>query len=164
MICFSLHSFLPSVSAFVCPLCLLNIFFLLFWSKYHNQFLTFLMFLTSSSTRFIHLLFLFFLPLFPYSPLPFFIFSSCIIFYFSSTSLISPSWSSDPQSCVRVEGDKSDLGLQFHLPLSFRPKPPLTALQAVKDRYLLWVNHKKNCIFLKQECWEATYVTYIQPY
>lgn len=56
---------------------------------------------------------------------------SFFIFY-SSTSC-----SSDPQSCVRAEGDKSDLCLQFHLPLSFRPKPPLIALQAVKDRYPL---------------------------
>ncbi|XP_070406456.1 Hermansky-Pudlak syndrome 5 protein isoform X4 [Nothobranchius furzeri] len=39
----------------------------------------------------------------------------------------------DPQSSERVEADRSEQGLQFHLPLSFRPKPPRIALQAVKD-------------------------------
>ncbi|KAM9807740.1 BLOC-2 complex member HPS5 [Neosynchiropus ocellatus] len=33
----------------------------------------------------------------------------------------------------RVEGVRSDQGLPFHLPLSFRAKPPRIALQAVKD-------------------------------
>lgn len=41
---------------------------------------------------------------------------------------------SDPQSSERVEAERSDQGLQFHLPLSFRHKPPRIALQAVKDR------------------------------
>ncbi|XP_013869075.1 BLOC-2 complex member HPS5 isoform X2 [Austrofundulus limnaeus] len=40
---------------------------------------------------------------------------------------------SDPQSGERTEADRSDQGLPFHLPLSFRPKPPRIALQAVKD-------------------------------
>uniref|UniRef100_A0A3B5B4S7 Hermansky-Pudlak syndrome 5 protein homolog n=1 Tax=Stegastes partitus TaxID=144197 RepID=A0A3B5B4S7_9TELE len=39
----------------------------------------------------------------------------------------------DPQSTERMEAERSDQGLQFHLPLSFRPKPPRIALQAVKD-------------------------------
>ncbi|XP_023149127.2 Hermansky-Pudlak syndrome 5 protein [Amphiprion ocellaris] len=39
----------------------------------------------------------------------------------------------DPQSSERMEAERSDQGLQFHLPLSFRPKPPRIALQAVKD-------------------------------
>uniref|UniRef100_A0A3Q1G2D1 Hermansky-Pudlak syndrome 5 protein homolog n=1 Tax=Acanthochromis polyacanthus TaxID=80966 RepID=A0A3Q1G2D1_9TELE len=39
----------------------------------------------------------------------------------------------DPQSSERMEAERSDQGLQFHLPLSFRPKPPRVALQAVKD-------------------------------
>uniref|UniRef100_A0A3Q3VRQ4 Hermansky-Pudlak syndrome 5 protein homolog n=1 Tax=Mola mola TaxID=94237 RepID=A0A3Q3VRQ4_MOLML len=39
----------------------------------------------------------------------------------------------DPQSSERVEAERSEQGLQFHLPLSFRPKPPRMALQAVKD-------------------------------
>ena len=43
---------------------------------------------------------------------------------------------SDPQSTERMEADRSEQGLQFHLPLSFRPKPPRIALQAVKDRWL----------------------------
>lgn len=42
--------------------------------------------------------------------------------------------SSDPQGSERVEAERSDQGLQFHLPLSFRHKPPRIALQAVKDR------------------------------
>uniref|UniRef100_A0AAY4DF54 Hermansky-Pudlak syndrome 5 protein homolog n=1 Tax=Denticeps clupeoides TaxID=299321 RepID=A0AAY4DF54_9TELE len=33
----------------------------------------------------------------------------------------------------RTEADRSEPGLQFHLPLSFRPKPPRIALQAVRD-------------------------------
>uniref|UniRef100_A0AAX7VJ77 Hermansky-Pudlak syndrome 5 protein homolog n=1 Tax=Astatotilapia calliptera TaxID=8154 RepID=A0AAX7VJ77_ASTCA len=40
----------------------------------------------------------------------------------------------DPQTSERTEAERSDQGLQFHLPLSFRPKPPRIALQAVKDR------------------------------
>ncbi|XP_069018690.1 Hermansky-Pudlak syndrome 5 protein isoform X1 [Embiotoca jacksoni] len=39
----------------------------------------------------------------------------------------------DPQSSERMEAERSEQGLQFHLPLSFRPKPPRIALQAVKD-------------------------------
>ncbi|TWW75977.1 Hermansky-Pudlak syndrome 5 protein [Takifugu flavidus] len=39
----------------------------------------------------------------------------------------------DPQSSERVEAERSEQGLQFHLPLSFRHKPPRIALQAVKD-------------------------------
>uniref|UniRef100_A0A7N8YBV1 Hermansky-Pudlak syndrome 5 protein homolog n=1 Tax=Mastacembelus armatus TaxID=205130 RepID=A0A7N8YBV1_9TELE len=39
----------------------------------------------------------------------------------------------DSQSSERTEAERSEQGLQFHLPLSFRPKPPRIALQAVKD-------------------------------
>ncbi|XP_015254684.1 PREDICTED: Hermansky-Pudlak syndrome 5 protein [Cyprinodon variegatus] len=39
----------------------------------------------------------------------------------------------DPQSGERPDADRPDQGLQFHLPLSFRSKPPRMALQAVKD-------------------------------
>uniref|UniRef100_A0A3P9IRT5 Hermansky-Pudlak syndrome 5 protein homolog n=1 Tax=Oryzias latipes TaxID=8090 RepID=A0A3P9IRT5_ORYLA len=39
----------------------------------------------------------------------------------------------DPQSSERMEADRSEQGLPFHLPLSFRSKPPRIALQAVKD-------------------------------
>ncbi|KAF6738904.1 Hermansky-Pudlak syndrome 5 protein [Oryzias melastigma] len=39
----------------------------------------------------------------------------------------------DPQSSERSEGDRSEQSLPFHLPLSFRSKPPRIALQAVKD-------------------------------
>nr|XP_046249173.1 Hermansky-Pudlak syndrome 5 protein [Scatophagus argus]XP_046249174.1 Hermansky-Pudlak syndrome 5 protein [Scatophagus argus] len=39
----------------------------------------------------------------------------------------------DPQSSERMEAERSEQGLQFHLPLSFRPKPPRIALQAVRD-------------------------------
>lgn len=34
-----------------------------------------------------------------------------------------------------MEAERSEQGLQFHLPLSFRHKPPRIALQAVKDRW-----------------------------
>ncbi|MCI4382003.1 hypothetical protein PGIGA_G00258540 [Pangasianodon gigas] len=62
----------------------------------------------------------------------------------------------DPQSCVRVEGDKSDLGLQFHLPLSFRPKPPLIALQAVKDSvssFMKKTTEKINNLQMNSDLW-----------
>ncbi|XP_027883963.1 BLOC-2 complex member HPS5 [Xiphophorus couchianus] len=39
----------------------------------------------------------------------------------------------DPQSAERLEADRPDQGLQFHLPLSFCTKHPRIALQAVKD-------------------------------
>lgn len=48
----------------------------------------------------------------------------------------APHFHSDPQSSERTEADRSDQGMQFHLPLSFRPKPPRIALQAVKDRWM----------------------------
>ncbi|XP_060742395.1 Hermansky-Pudlak syndrome 5 protein [Tachysurus vachellii] len=62
----------------------------------------------------------------------------------------------DPQSCARVEGDKSDLGLQFHLPLSFRPKPPLIALQAVKDSvssFMKKTTEKINNLQMNSDLW-----------
>ncbi|KAL7857630.1 hypothetical protein AOLI_G00177310 [Acnodon oligacanthus] len=62
----------------------------------------------------------------------------------------------DSQSCVRVEGDKSDLGLQFHLPLSFRPKPPRMALQAVKDSVSSFVKkttEKINTLQMNSDLW-----------
>ncbi|XP_017340973.1 Hermansky-Pudlak syndrome 5 protein isoform X1 [Ictalurus punctatus] len=62
----------------------------------------------------------------------------------------------DPQSCVRAEGDKSDLCLQFHLPLSFRPKPPLIALQAVKDSVSSFVKkttEKINNLQMNSDLW-----------
>uniref|UniRef100_A0A672GM99 Hermansky-Pudlak syndrome 5 protein homolog n=1 Tax=Salarias fasciatus TaxID=181472 RepID=A0A672GM99_SALFA len=56
----------------------------------------------------------------------------------------------------RADAERSEQGLPFHLPLSFRPKPPRIALQAVKDSILL--NFKKiqsslhflNCFILLQ--------------
>ncbi|XP_053346697.1 Hermansky-Pudlak syndrome 5 protein [Clarias gariepinus] len=65
----------------------------------------------------------------------------------------------DPPSCVRVEGDKSDLSLQFHLPLSFRPKPPLIALQAVKDSVSSFVKkttEKINNLQMNSDIWPRT--------
>ncbi|XP_076846999.1 BLOC-2 complex member HPS5 [Brachyhypopomus gauderio] len=62
----------------------------------------------------------------------------------------------DSQSCVRVEGDKCDLGLQFHLPLSFRPKPPRIALQAVKDSVSSFVKkttEKINTLQMSSDLW-----------
>ncbi|XP_067091332.1 Hermansky-Pudlak syndrome 5 protein isoform X1 [Osmerus mordax] len=43
----------------------------------------------------------------------------------------------DHQSSEHVEGERSEPSLQFHLPLSFRPKPPRIALQAVRDRRIV---------------------------
>uniref|UniRef100_A0A8B9RAT0 Hermansky-Pudlak syndrome 5 protein homolog n=1 Tax=Astyanax mexicanus TaxID=7994 RepID=A0A8B9RAT0_ASTMX len=62
----------------------------------------------------------------------------------------------DSQSYVRAEGDKSDLGLQFHLPLSFRPKPPRIALQAVKDSVSSFVKkttEKINTLQMNSDLW-----------
>ncbi|XP_072528387.1 Hermansky-Pudlak syndrome 5 protein [Salminus brasiliensis] len=62
----------------------------------------------------------------------------------------------DSQSCVRAEGDKSELGLQFHLPLTFRPKPPRIALQAVKDSVSSFVKkttEKINTLQMNSDLW-----------
>ncbi|XP_062859376.1 Hermansky-Pudlak syndrome 5 protein isoform X2 [Trichomycterus rosablanca] len=61
----------------------------------------------------------------------------------------------DTQSCAHVEEDKSDL-LQFHLPLSFRPKPPRVALQAVKDSVSSFVKkttEKINNLQMNTDLW-----------
>ncbi|KAM4618973.1 BLOC-2 complex member HPS5 [Polymixia lowei] len=63
----------------------------------------------------------------------------------------------DPQSSERMEGERSELGLQFHLPLSFRPKPPRIALQAVKDSVSSFVKkttEKINTLQMNAELWQ----------
>ncbi|XP_071385151.1 Hermansky-Pudlak syndrome 5 protein [Centroberyx affinis] len=62
----------------------------------------------------------------------------------------------DPQSSERMEGERSELGLQFHLPLSFRPKPPRIALQAVKDSVSTFVKkttEKINTLQMNSDLW-----------
>uniref|UniRef100_A0A8D3API6 Hermansky-Pudlak syndrome 5 protein homolog n=1 Tax=Scophthalmus maximus TaxID=52904 RepID=A0A8D3API6_SCOMX len=46
----------------------------------------------------------------------------------------------DPQSAERLEAERSEQGLPFHLPLSFRPKPPRIALQAKLNLYKSFSN------------------------
>ncbi|XP_070828984.1 Hermansky-Pudlak syndrome 5 protein [Chaetodon trifascialis] len=63
----------------------------------------------------------------------------------------------DPQSSDRVEAERSEQGLQFHLPLSFRPKPPRIALQAVKDSVSSFVKkttEKINTLQMNTELWQ----------
>ncbi|KAM3870325.1 BLOC-2 complex member HPS5 [Diretmus argenteus] len=62
----------------------------------------------------------------------------------------------DLQSSERLEGERSEHGLQFHLPLSFRPKPPRIALQAVKDSVSSFVKkttEKINTLQMNTELW-----------
>nr|XP_020479199.1 Hermansky-Pudlak syndrome 5 protein isoform X1 [Monopterus albus] len=63
----------------------------------------------------------------------------------------------DPQSGERLEAERSEQGLQFHLPLSFRPKPPRIALQAVKDSVSSFVKkttEKLNTLQMNSEIWQ----------
>ncbi|KAM6960632.1 BLOC-2 complex member HPS5 [Aplochiton taeniatus] len=62
----------------------------------------------------------------------------------------------DPQANERVEGERSEVGLQFHLPLSFRPKPPRIALQAVRDSVSSFVKkttEKINTLQMNSDLW-----------
>uniref|UniRef100_UPI0037E87C1E Hermansky-Pudlak syndrome 5 protein n=1 Tax=Semicossyphus pulcher TaxID=241346 RepID=UPI0037E87C1E len=63
----------------------------------------------------------------------------------------------DPQSSERLEAERSEQGLPFHLPLSFRPKPPRIALQAVKDSVSSFVKkttEKINTLQMNSELWQ----------
>lgn len=63
----------------------------------------------------------------------------------------------DPQNSERMEPERSEQGLQFHLPLSFRPKPPRIALQAVKDSVSSFVKkttEKINTLQMNSELWQ----------
>ncbi|XP_037624079.1 Hermansky-Pudlak syndrome 5 protein isoform X2 [Sebastes umbrosus] len=63
----------------------------------------------------------------------------------------------DPQSSERMEAERSEQGMQFHLPLSFRPKPPRIALQAVKDSVSSFVKkttEKINTLQMNSELWQ----------
>ncbi|XP_046890458.1 Hermansky-Pudlak syndrome 5 protein isoform X2 [Hypomesus transpacificus] len=62
----------------------------------------------------------------------------------------------DHQSSERVEGERSEPSLQFHLPLSFRPKPPRIALQAVRDSVSSFVKkttEKINTLQMNSDIW-----------
>ncbi|KAI3371240.1 hypothetical protein L3Q82_023862, partial [Scortum barcoo] len=63
----------------------------------------------------------------------------------------------DQQSSERMEAERSEQGLPFHLPLSFRPKPPRIALQAVKDSVSSFVKkttEKINTLQMNSELWQ----------
>uniref|UniRef100_A0A8C3AC72 Hermansky-Pudlak syndrome 5 protein homolog n=1 Tax=Cyclopterus lumpus TaxID=8103 RepID=A0A8C3AC72_CYCLU len=63
----------------------------------------------------------------------------------------------DPQSSERMEAERSEQGLHFHLPLSFRPKPPRIALQAVKDSVSSFVKkttERINTLQMNSELWQ----------
>lgn len=56
-----------------------------------------------------------------------------------------------------MEAERSEQGLPFHLPLSFRPKPPRIALQAVKDSVSSFVKkttEKINALQMNSELWQ----------
>ncbi|KAK6472477.1 Hermansky-Pudlak syndrome 5 protein-like protein [Huso huso] len=56
----------------------------------------------------------------------------------------------------RVEADRTDFLLQFHIPLSFRPTPPRVALQAVKDSVSSFVRkttEKINTLQMPSDLW-----------
>ncbi|KAK6472920.1 Hermansky-Pudlak syndrome 5 protein-like isoform X1 [Huso huso] len=57
---------------------------------------------------------------------------------------------------VRVEADRIDPLLQFHIPLSFRPTPPRVALQAVKDSvssFMRKTTEKINTLQMPSDLW-----------
>ncbi|XP_057693292.1 Hermansky-Pudlak syndrome 5 protein [Corythoichthys intestinalis] len=63
----------------------------------------------------------------------------------------------DPMSGEHAEAERSEQGLQFHLPLSFRPKPPRIALQAVKDSVSSFVKkttERINTLQMNSELWQ----------
>ncbi|KAK7892111.1 hypothetical protein WMY93_024074 [Mugilogobius chulae] len=63
----------------------------------------------------------------------------------------------DPQCSERFELEKSDQGLHFNLPLSFRPKPPRIALQAVKESvssFMKKTTEKINTLQMNSELWQ----------
>ncbi|XP_019712524.1 BLOC-2 complex member HPS5 isoform X1 [Hippocampus comes] len=63
----------------------------------------------------------------------------------------------DAQSGERAEAERSEQGLQFHLPISFRTKPPRIALQAVKDSVSSFVKkttEKINTLQMNSELWQ----------
>ncbi|XP_059191526.1 Hermansky-Pudlak syndrome 5 protein [Centropristis striata] len=63
----------------------------------------------------------------------------------------------DPQSSERLEAERSEQGLPFHLPISFRTKPPRIALQAVKDSVSSFVKkttEKINTLQMNSELWQ----------
>uniref|UniRef100_A0A8D3CZS1 Hermansky-Pudlak syndrome 5 protein homolog n=1 Tax=Scophthalmus maximus TaxID=52904 RepID=A0A8D3CZS1_SCOMX len=63
----------------------------------------------------------------------------------------------EDQSAERLEAERSEQGLPFHLPLSFRPKPPRIALQAVKDSVSSFVKkttEKINTLQMNSDLWQ----------
>ncbi|XP_063053790.1 Hermansky-Pudlak syndrome 5 protein isoform X2 [Engraulis encrasicolus] len=56
----------------------------------------------------------------------------------------------------RADAERAELGLQFHLPLSFRTKPPRIALQAVRDSVSSFVKkttEKINTLQMNSDLW-----------
>ncbi|KAJ0069242.1 hypothetical protein NL108_003162, partial [Boleophthalmus pectinirostris] len=62
----------------------------------------------------------------------------------------------NPQSSERLEVERSEQALPFNLPLSFRPKPPRIALQAVKESvssFMKKTTEKINTLQMNSELW-----------
>ncbi|CAL8261612.1 unnamed protein product [Merluccius merluccius] len=62
----------------------------------------------------------------------------------------------DPQG---TEAERPESSMQFHLPLSFRPKPPRIALQAVKDSVSSFVKkttEKINTLQMNTDLWQRS--------
>ncbi|XP_072292058.1 Hermansky-Pudlak syndrome 5 protein isoform X2 [Eucyclogobius newberryi] len=63
----------------------------------------------------------------------------------------------DPQYSERLEVERSEQGLPFNIPLSFRPKPPRIALQAVKESvssFMKKTTEKINTLQMNSELWQ----------
>lgn len=63
----------------------------------------------------------------------------------------------DPQSSERLETERAEQGLPFSIPLSFRPKPPRIALQAVKESvssFMKKTTEKINTLQMNSELWQ----------
>ncbi|XP_036391634.1 Hermansky-Pudlak syndrome 5 protein isoform X1 [Megalops cyprinoides] len=81
----------------------------------------------------------------------------CIIIS-HSTSISAPTNHPNPPDppSERTEPDRPDLGLHFHLPLPFRPKPPRATLQAVRDSVSSFVKkttEKINTLQMNSDLW-----------
>uniref|UniRef100_A0A672GNU3 Hermansky-Pudlak syndrome 5 protein homolog n=1 Tax=Salarias fasciatus TaxID=181472 RepID=A0A672GNU3_SALFA len=76
---------------------------------------------------------------------------------FSFAQEEDPVDSGERSDVARADAERSEQGLPFHLPLSFRPKPPRIALQAVKDSVSSFVKkttEKINTLQMNSELWQ----------
>ncbi|CAL9696958.1 unnamed protein product [Knipowitschia caucasica] len=63
----------------------------------------------------------------------------------------------EPQGSEHLEVERSEQGLPFNIPLSFRPKPPRIALQAVKESvssFMKKTTERINTLQMNSELWQ----------